>query len=226
MVVTTVVLMPDCIELSKDQFHRLPVLFALVCDLSDHVTNHATATDFDVSDASFEKINVNVNVPCDMSASDIFEYASYEDATDFVLSSNPVKAAIARRTLDWCGVDVSTLYTHRELREELHLEKQKVQQHEQALLKAAHIDCIEFKDDLGSSFVALDFDLCLPHGGLRHTMDDIIDRWNQAQDGFTRHDLLSLISKTDEYNILLGITKGKRVFIGHSGVTDDGYLQS
>ena len=108
----TIILIPDKIELTDDQFVRLPVLASMVSVI---------ATD--------ETDSVNVTVPDSMSASDILEYSRYEDAaTDFALSGIPARAKIERLTLDWCGVDVSTLKTPRELREELQLEKLRTEQ--------------------------------------------------------------------------------------------------
>lgn len=97
--------MPSEIELSEDQIGRLPVLAAMVEDLK----------------CNNEKINITV--PTDMCASYIVEYSSYDDAADYVLSSLPKNAEVARHTLDWCGIDTSTLQTPRELREKLQQQK-------------------------------------------------------------------------------------------------------
>ncbi len=204
--------MPDNIELTDDQFGRLPVLAAMVKDIvsEEQQAHQMTAT-------------LSVTVPDDMSASDILEYSSYEDAAvDYALSGNLERDEITRRTLDWCGIDMSLLLTPRELRFQLQQEKQNVERLKLELFKVAHLDCIEFVNTrLGgcSHFVASDFDVSLMDEEWKvKTMDDIIERWKQGPsfevDGQTRYDLLYGMADTDECNMDKGITKGgKRVFI-------------
>ena len=201
-----IILKPDNIKLTFDQFGRLPVLFAMVNDL---------ATDTDAT--------LTVIVPDNMSASDILEYSSYEDADEYALSGIPARAEVARRTLDWCGIDMGTLRTPKELREEIKLAKLEV-------VKVAHLDCIEFENSDCSHFVACDFDFSTMHESWKDwnikTMDDVIELWKLGPLGKEvpfqkRYTLLCGLFETDLVNIASskakGITVGKRVHIGGMG---------
>ena len=151
------IILNDDITLTKTQIDRLPVFASMIEDIQDLKMHN-------------EPINVIVSE--DMSAPDILKYASCKEDVDYVLPTDPY-ACVARRTLDWCGVDVSDLMTPRELRMQL-------EQHKVALFEVAHLDCIEFvySDKDMSFYVSNKFDFTNIDAKWNiKNMDELVARW-------------------------------------------------
>ena len=129
------IILNDDIVLTETHIGRLPVFAAMIQDIESWK---------DIQDLSIDTHNepINVLVSEDMSAPDIFKYASCKEDNDYVLPGSHTD--VARRTLDWCGVDVCDLRTPRELRAELQDKTAQLEQHKTALTDVAHLDYVEF----------------------------------------------------------------------------------
>lgn len=111
-------LLPDNIAITVEQLGRLPVLKDLY-DLTEYTT---------------------VTVPDGMLCSVIAEYAACEAVEDFVLYGNTSSVVEAqKRTLDWCGVDITKMYTVRELKCQLRVLQEGVSKTYQLLERVDHL---------------------------------------------------------------------------------------
>ena len=90
------ILEPGGHKLTEGDLDRLPVLAALVEDVSD--------------------TPVSWTIPSRLSVDAILEFLY--SGEDFLLHMDPVKADVQRSTLDFLGVDVSGMRTAKQLREE------------------------------------------------------------------------------------------------------------
>ena len=120
------IILNDDIVLTETQIDRLPVFAAMIQDMSIDTHNEP----------------INVIVPDGMSAPDIFKYASCKEDNDYVLPGSHTD--VARRTLDWCGVDVGDLRTPRELHEELQDKTVQLEKQKTAMSDVAYLDYVEF----------------------------------------------------------------------------------
>jgi hypothetical protein len=111
---------------------------ALFTFLPDNITIYVDRlSSFTVLNDMYETTSCAfVHVPDGMLCSILAEYAECETEEDFVLHGNNNVIEAQMRTLDWCGVDMSRVYTARQLREKHKLELVQMQDKHECVMIA------------------------------------------------------------------------------------------